>query len=252
MVASAGADNDVASLAAAADETASLAVGASSHADVPVKHAARLRWPKYLVVAALVSAALTGLVVVILFLVVSGTEPAPLPPACVNNCSVLNHSQWTSLLEKHIRQGVVGGGGVTYNAVDYAALGRDEGGVFRDYLNMVAYVDTSKLTEGGRKALFISECARKRIALPAMRSLFDPTADVADAYNAFAIRMLIDNKCSGSLCGSIRDIGTLVQSVWKKPAGTIGHHDASQPVEDFVYSLDDIEHGYLRPGRVCR
>jgi hypothetical protein len=39
-----------------------------------VKHAARLRWPKYLVVAALVSAALTGLVVVIMFLTVDHAQ----------------------------------------------------------------------------------------------------------------------------------------------------------------------------------
>jgi hypothetical protein len=51
------------------------------------------------------------------------------------------------------------------------------------------------------------------------------------------------DKCGGELCESIKDIGSISQSVWKMPAGTI----CSSCDGDNVYSLDDIEHGYDLP-----
>ena len=53
-----------------------------------------------------------------------------------------------------------------------------------------------------------------------------------NAYNYFAIKVIIDNKPKNS----IRDIGSILSPVWKKKVGQIG----GEPV-----SLDGIEHGVL-------
>ena len=59
-----------------------------------------------------------------------------------------------------------------------------------------------------------------------------------NVYNAFVINIIIENACKQDIfgkCGtiqSIRNIGSLIHSVWDTPAGTIGTKS---------YSLDDIE-----------
>src|SRR5262245_3971188 len=55
-----------------------------------------------------------------------------------------------------------------------------------------------------------------------------------DAYNVLAI----DVVRRGYPVASIRDLGSLLRPVWKKPAGTIGGRS---------YTLDEIEHEILRP-----
>lgn len=55
-----------------------------------------------------------------------------------------------------------------------------------------------------------------------------------DAYNVLAI----DVVRRGYPVASIRDLGSLLRSVWKQPAGTIGGK---------TYTLDEIEHEILRP-----
>jgi len=54
-----------------------------------------------------------------------------------------------------------------------------------------------------------------------------------NAYNVYAIKMVIDNMP----LNSIRDAGSLFTQVWKKPVGTI----AGEPI-----TLDQIEHAILR------
>ena len=59
-----------------------------------------------------------------------------------------------------------------------------------------------------------------------------------NAYNIFAIDMILKHPCGKDVfgdCGplkSIRDIGSLLDPVWTKPAGTIAGVE---------YTLDDIE-----------
>jgi len=55
-----------------------------------------------------------------------------------------------------------------------------------------------------------------------------------DVYNVLAIDMVVRHQP----VESIRDIGSFLRPVWKQPAGRIAGRD---------YSLDEIEHGILRP-----
>jgi hypothetical protein len=55
-----------------------------------------------------------------------------------------------------------------------------------------------------------------------------------NAYNVLAIEVVR----RGYPVASIRDLGSLLRPVWKKPAGTIGGR---------TYTLDEIEHEILRP-----
>jgi hypothetical protein len=55
-----------------------------------------------------------------------------------------------------------------------------------------------------------------------------------NAYNALAIDLVV----RAGPVESIRDLGSLVRPVWKREAGRIGGRS---------YSLDEIEHGILRP-----
>jgi hypothetical protein len=56
----------------------------------------------------------------------------------------------------------------------------------------------------------------------------------ANAYNILAIDLVVRHYP----VDGIRDIGSFISPVWKKPAGTIGGRD---------YSLDEIEHRIVRP-----
>ena len=56
----------------------------------------------------------------------------------------------------------------------------------------------------------------------------------ANAYNVLAIDLVVKQAPEES----IRDIGSFLRPVWKRPAGRIG---------DRSYSLDAIEHGIVRP-----
>lgn len=80
-------------------------------------------------------------------------------------------------------------------------------------------------------------------ALLASLAAFDPATLVSreerlafwiDAYNVLAIEIVRRHHP----VDGIRDIGSLLSPVWKRPAGTIG----GRP-----YSLDEIEHEILRP-----
>lgn len=55
-----------------------------------------------------------------------------------------------------------------------------------------------------------------------------------DAYNVLAMDLMVEHHP----VESIRDIGSFLRPVWRRTAGTIGGRG---------YSLDEIEHGILRP-----
>jgi hypothetical protein len=55
-----------------------------------------------------------------------------------------------------------------------------------------------------------------------------------DAYNVLAMDMVVRNQP----LASIRDVGSLLRPVWKRPAGRAA---------DRAVTLDEIEHGILRP-----
>ncbi len=68
----------------------------------------------------------------------------------------------------------------------------------------------------------------------ALRSRDEKLAFWIDAYNVLAIDLILRHYP----VGSIRDIGWLLNPVWKQPAGVIGGRS---------YSLDEIEHEIIRP-----
>jgi hypothetical protein len=162
--------------------------------------------------ACLALAIATGLVVLAVWLW-KATSPDPLPPPCTSSCVGFDHSLWDGVLQTHVVPGS-SAAGITYSGLRYEGVRTDAR--FRAYLALLESVDLARLTTPARKALMIN------------------------AYNALAVRLLLD-ECD-PLCASIKDIGSLLSPVWKLPAGQIGGS-----TDDSLFSLDDIEHGYLRP-----
>jgi hypothetical protein len=140
-----------------------------------------------------------------------------LPTACKHGCTNYSHSQWTQLLQAHV---VVGGAkqGVPGSLVEYTEIrsNRRTNG-FDAYLNFLKNIDLKKVTHEDRLPLFLN------------------------AYNVFAVDMVISNLCPGDVfCQSIRDVPNVPfpNTVWKWQRFNVG---------GIVMSLDGIEHGILRP-----
>lgn len=148
--------------------------------------------------------------VAIILLVLPRTDPADLPPPCLTGCANFSHALWTDVLRGRLRPS--SRGGVDYTGFDYEGLRQDQT-AFRQYLQQLEDADLPSLGLPERKALFIN------------------------AYNALAVKVLLDMCSDGKLCDSIRDI----TQVWNQPAGQIGGSG-----EDHLYSLDKIEHDTIR------
>lgn len=114
---------------------------------------------------------------------------------------------YRELLARHVRPGRIAG--VTLNVVDYAALRVDP--LYARALDELAAADPDSLPgEADRFAFWIN------------------------AYNLLALRTVADH---WPLAG-IRDVGSFLWPVWKRPAGVVGGR---------TVSLDEVEHGVLRP-----
>ncbi|CAM9413954.1 unnamed protein product [Phaeothamnion confervicola] len=122
---------------------------------------------------------------------------------------------WDRALRRHVAPGVIGGIGL--NALDYAGMATDPD--YKTFLASIENVDTQGLPKSEAYALYIN------------------------AYNALAVKMVVENPCKKAWLGSrkpissIKDIGTMVSPVWKRTAGILGGASVS---------LDDIEHERLR------
>jgi hypothetical protein len=90
------------------------------------------------------------------------------------------------------------------------------------------------------RAIAASEDWRRLVAqlaaadLAALRTREQQLAFWIDAYNILAIDLVAQHHP----VASIRDIGSLLRPVWKRPAGTVGGR---------ARTLDEIEHGIVRP-----
>jgi hypothetical protein len=112
-----------------------------------------------------------------------------------------------ALLHRHVRPGVREG--IPLNLVDYAAWARDPD--HRRAVEALETFDPARLeTRAERLAFWVN------------------------AYNLLAIRVVIEH----GVPGSIKDAGNLFFPVWKRTAGTVGGRKVS---------LDEVEHGILRP-----
>jgi len=99
----------------------------------------------------------------------------------------------------------------------------DPAGVRVDYATLRASEDWRRLVAS------LASSDPGQLASPAERLAF-----WIDAYNVLAIDLVVREHPRKS----IRDIGTLFSPVWKREAGRVG---------DRAVSLDEIEHGILRP-----
>lgn len=112
-----------------------------------------------------------------------------------------------ALLNAYVKPGERAG--ITLNQVDYAALGADPR--FSRALDALAKFSPRTLeTKNEQLAFYIN------------------------AYNLLAIKLVVDNWP----LRSIKDIGSFLRPVWKRPAGAIG---------GATVTLDEIEHEILRP-----
>lgn len=117
-----------------------------------------------------------------------------------------DYSRWEGLLKKHVRPTTLDG--VRLNALPYDKLKNDP--AFAEVVKQFESFSPSELKTREEKLAFW-----------------------INAYNVFAVKMVLDHYP----VDSIKDAGSLFQSVWKKQVGTIG----GKPI-----TLNEIEHGILR------
>lgn len=168
------------------------------------------------VAVALVAAGAMALV----YLVLSSVNQMPdMPPDCTTGCAPpVDTAAWAHLLQTYTRVAPGGSGHAAVansTEVDYVGLMSAEGTAARTAVREVlAGANVTALNVTCRQALFLN------------------------AYNFFAVDMVASHACDGKPCVSINDIGHFWQNVWTIPAGIVGGSS---------FSLDNIEHGYLRP-----
>lgn len=112
----------------------------------------------------------------------------------------VDHGIYADLLARHVHQGFV----------NYGGFKKDEG-MLDEYLRVLEKTDPDILERNERFAFYIN------------------------AYNAWTIKLILSAYPDVI---SIKDLGTLFQSPWKKKICRINNKELS---------LDDIEHGILRP-----
>ena len=117
----------------------------------------------------------------------------------------MDTSAYARLLEAHVKPGSIGG--IRLNMVDYRGIQSDPN--YAKALQAFAAAPEQFRTTNERLAFWIN------------------------AYNLLAIKAVIDQYPTKS----IKDGGSLLQSIWKKEVGTVAGK---------AYALDDIEHGILR------
>ncbi|MDJ0622949.1 MAG: DUF547 domain-containing protein [Desulfocapsaceae bacterium] len=113
------------------------------------------------------------------------------------------HTIWAELLDKHVNGGVV----------DYHGFKKDEDQLDA-YLDVLDATDPEQLPENKRLALWLN------------------------AYNAYTVKLILDNFEEGQPVKSIRDIGGFFSGPWDIKFCRVGGE---------VYTLDNIEHDIIRP-----
>jgi hypothetical protein len=124
------------------------------------------------------------------------------------HAAVLDHSLWQQLLQKHVVE--LRGGQATQ--VDYAGM-RCDRVQLATYLKAASTVSQAEFDRWSRD---------------------DQLAFLINAYNAWTVQLIVE---ADPGLKSIRDLGSLLQSPWKK---------RFIPLLGETRSLDDIEHGIIR------
>ncbi len=112
------------------------------------------------------------------------------------------HSGWTELLSRHVRDG----------AVDYQGFKQDEAQL-DNYLGLLAAASPDRFSVAEQLAYWIN------------------------GYNAYTVKLILDNFKNGAPPSSIRKIGGLFSSPWKISFARMGGS---------TYTLDNIEHDIIR------
>lgn len=139
--------------------------------------------------------------------------------AAILQCSAApDYDAWDRVMHAHVTLGELEG--ITTHVVNYTGIAADPD--FTKFVDSLATADVSHLSKNETYALYMN------------------------AYNALAIKMVIDHPCAHDILGrctgpvkSITDIGVKIygpaSSVWLKTAGTLGGKKVSlQDVEDFL------------------
>lgn len=113
------------------------------------------------------------------------------------------HTIWGELLQRHVEHGVV----------DYQGFKKDEKRL-DEYLAMLDAASPQSLSEQKRLALYIN------------------------AYNAYTVKLILNNFKDGRPVSSIKKIGGFLSGPWSIEFCRIGGE---------VYTLDNIEHDIIRP-----
>jgi hypothetical protein len=122
------------------------------------------------------------------------------PQLFASNTPVVDNTIYAELLKKYVRDG----------KVDYAGFKTEEPKLDQ-YLNILENVDPEKLSPKEQFAFYVN------------------------TYNAWTIKLILSGYPGVT---SIKDLGTLLESPWKKEIVRINGE---------VISLDDVEHEILRP-----
>lgn len=142
----------------------------------------------------------------ILFGVIIFTLGCEKPPPIKVLTVDMDWSVYEQSLKEHVTEARQNG--VNVNLVDYKALRKDTG--FIGLADQLAKAGIEFSSDNHKMAFYIN------------------------AYNYYAIKIVLDKEPENS----IRDIGNVVQPVWKRTVGQIAGEDVS---------LDTIEHEILRP-----
>lgn len=122
--------------------------------------------------------------------------------------ATVDHSAWDLILEQYVRPGEDG-----LNRVDYASLKRDGLDKVKDYIGRLEAIDPARLTVDEQFAFWVNLYNAKTAAIVARHYPVDSIRDIRLSLNPFS-------------------------GPWKAAVTTV----AGQKL-----SLDDIEHGILRP-----
>jgi hypothetical protein len=123
-----------------------------------------------------------------------------------SNAEAFDFSDWDALVKKYVAPKTVDG--VPLNAVDYASLKKDP--VFSGLVSRLEVYPLKSLQSSESKLTFW-----------------------INVYNILAAKMITDHYP----IESIKDVGSIFKSVWKRDAGTVGGKERT---------LNDIEHEILR------
>ncbi len=129
-----------------------------------------------------------------------------LMPGSVSLAGAFDFSGWDALLKKHV--GTATRDGVVLNTVAYKALKGNP-----EFTKVVERLKTASLDD--------------------LKTKEEKLSFWINTYNILAVKVVVDNYP----VKSIKDVGSLLKSVWKRPAGVVAGEERS---------LNDVEHEILR------